>query len=118
MKKNVLIVDDDDSITISLKIMLEESYNPTAVSSGEEALEQLKHNHYDAVLLDYLMEGIDGLETLRQIRNTDRDIVVIMLSVIDNQDVIEQANRFGVNHYLCKPYKKDDILQSLNKNLA
>ncbi|MBN2007802.1 response regulator [candidate division KSB1 bacterium] len=118
MKKKILIVDDDMSITISLKYLLEELYHPATASSGEEALDKLKKNHYDAVLLDYKMDGMDGLETLRQIRMMKENIVVIMLSAIDNEEIINEAKKLNVNHYLTKPYKKDEILSTLRNNLA
>lgn len=117
MKRTILIVDDDASIRESLKWLLEEKYSTLAVSSGEEALDKFNQRHIDAVLLDIKMTGMDGLETLKKIREQYKYVVVIMLTVIEDVKTAVTAIKLGANDYLVKPYDKDELLMSLKKNI-
>ena len=117
MKRTVLIVDDNPSIRESLKLLLEEDYNTLCASDGEGALEKLKLIHVDAVLLDVKMKGIDGLETLKLIRERQEYLVVIMLTVMEDIKTAVIAMKLGANDYIRKPFNKDEILLSLKKNL-
>ncbi|MFX0136382.1 MAG: response regulator [Candidatus Hodarchaeota archaeon] len=117
MKPTVLIVDDDESIRVSLKLLLEEKYNVITVLNGEEALNKLNQIQVDAVLLDVKMNGIDGLETLEKIRKLHKDVVVIMLTVIEDIKIAVRAIKLGAKDYLLKPYEKNELLMSLKKNL-
>ena len=118
MKNKILIVDDDDSIRISLKLLLEKKYTPIAVKNGEEALKKITQTHFDAVLLDIKMgQGIDGLEALELIRKKYNKLIIIMLSAITDSKVINKAIKLGANDYLNKPYSKDEILSVLSNNL-
>ncbi|MFX0135733.1 MAG: response regulator [Candidatus Hodarchaeota archaeon] len=117
MKPTVLVVDDDESIRVSLKLLLEEKYNVITVLNGEEALNKLNQMHIDAVLLDVKMNGIDGLEILEKIRTQHKNIVVIMLTVIEDIKTAIRAIKLGAKDYLLKPYEKKELLLSLKKNL-
>ncbi len=117
MKRTVLIVDDDLSIRESLKLLLEESYNTVAVASGEEALGKLDQINVDALFLDVKMDGMDGLETLKRIRERHEYLVVIMLTVLEDIKTAISAIKLGANDYLRKPYEKDELLLTLEKNL-
>ena len=110
MKRTILIVDDDESIKVSLKLLLEEKYIPVTASSGEDALDILKRICVDAVLLDVKMKGMDGIETLRKIREQHRNLIVIMLTVTENKNTKSTAFHLGADDYLNKPYNKDELL--------
>ena len=116
MKKTILIVDDDESIRVSLALSLEDKYHVVSVSSGEEALDKLDETHIDIVFLDIFMEGMDGWATLKKIRKRYRCLIIIMFSVLNDKCILEKAFQFGANDYLCKPYKKDTLLKCLEKN--
>ena len=116
MKKTVLIVDDDESIRESLKVLLEHNYSPITVTSGEEALDKLNYVNIDAVLLDIKMGGIDGLETLLRIRERFKHVAVIMISVIDDANISGRAIKLGAKDYIYKPFAIDELLLSLRKN--
>ncbi|MBN2007801.1 sigma-54-dependent Fis family transcriptional regulator [candidate division KSB1 bacterium] len=117
MKPNILIVDDDESIRASLALLLDESYKTLEVSRGEDALEALNQTHIDAVLLDVKMNGLDGLETLKLIREHHEQPVVIMLTVLEDIKTAVTAIKLGANDYLRKPYNKDELLLTLERNL-
>jgi len=116
-KEKVLIVDDEASIRKYLQTLLEvEGYNVTAVSSGKEALEQIAGGERpDLVVLDVLMPEMDGVETLRQMMQTDPGLNVTMLSCSNEVSTVVEAIRLGANDYLTKPFEKSDLDAALLK---
>jgi DNA-binding NtrC family response regulator len=93
-----------------LQTLLEvESYNVETASSGEEALLKLKNGAPDVVLLDVLMPGMDGLQTLEQMRETYPMLKVIMLSCVSDTRKVVQAIRLGAQDYLTKPFQKNEL---------
>jgi two-component system response regulator AtoC len=107
----ILVVDDEPSMLRYLQTLLEvESYNVDTASSGEEALAKLKNGEPDVVLLDVLMPGgIDGLQTLEQMREGHPKLKVIMLSCVSDTRKVVQAIRLGAQDYLTKPFQKNDL---------
>jgi len=79
MKKRILVVDDEEGLRLLYKEELEDEGNEVVVAaSGEEALEKLEKNGVDLVLLDIKMPGMDGVEVLRRIKETHKDLPVIL----------------------------------------
>lgn len=108
----VLVVDDEPSMLRYLRTLLEvESYRVDTASSGEEALQHLQAGPPPAVvLLDVLMPGgIDGLQTLEQMREKYPQLKVIMLSCVSDTRKVVQAIRSGAQDYLTKPFQKADL---------
>jgi two-component system nitrogen regulation response regulator NtrX len=111
INSTILVVDDEESIRETLSGILEdESYETVEASSGEEAL--LKVNEYlpELVILDVWLPGMDGLETLKAIRNTERPPVVIMISGHGTIDMAVQATKLGAYDFLEKPLSLEKIL--------
>jgi two-component system, NtrC family, response regulator AtoC len=107
----ILVVDDEPSMLRYLQTLLEvESYNVDTAASGEVALEKLKQATPDVVLLDVLMPGgMDGLQTLEQMRERCPQLKVIMLSCVSDTRKVVQAIRLGAQDYLTKPFQKNDL---------
>jgi CheY-like chemotaxis protein len=105
VKATVLVVDDSPEIQRYLGTLLElASYRVETASSGYEALQRLRHGFApDLLLLDLQMPGIDGLETLRRLREFQPKLKVIMCSGLDDPDKIRQAVALGAHAYLLKP---------------
>lgn len=99
----VLIVDDEEIIRDFFKRTLTE-YRVLTAASGEEAIYIVKKERPDLVLLDIRMPGIDGIETLRQIKNIDKSIVVIMLSAHGTLKTNIEAARLGAYDSIAKPF--------------
>ena len=112
---HILIVDDEPSMRKYLQTSLElESYKVTAAASGEEALEKVRQGPPDVVLLDLVMPGCDGLETLKRIRKASPLSKVVMISCVRDTRKVAQAMRLGAQDYLSKPIQKeemDDVLR-------
>jgi len=110
-KATILIVDDEASILDSLTGILEdEGYEVITASSGEDALSQYSSANPDVILLDVWMPGIDGVETLKQLREKNENIPVIMISGHSNIDIAVQAIKMGAYDFLEKPLSLDKVL--------
>ena len=110
----VLIVDDNAEIAHGATLRLQAAgYSSLTASSGHEALRVAARELPDAILLDVLMPGMDGLETMRRLRRADstRAIPVVMLSASlrDRQAALDGGARF----FLTKPYAHDDLLAAV-----
>ena len=83
----------------------------TAVSSGEEAIEVVETQKPDLVLLDIKMDGIDGVETLRRIRQKNNDIKVIMVTgrKLEEGGAFEECQKLGISGYIHKPLELDEL---------
>jgi len=117
-KERVLVVDDEPSIRKYLQTLLEvDGYSVTAVASGPEALESVQQGdrpHF--IILDVLMQEMDGLETLRRLMQVDRTLSVIMLSCSNDVTTVVEAIRLGAQDYLTKPFEKPELDAALLKS--
>ncbi|MFB3094455.1 MAG: response regulator, partial [Candidatus Acidiferrales bacterium] len=101
---SILIVDDEASICTSLQAILrEEGWQADALPSGEECLKAANKNRYDLVLLDVWLQGIDGLEVLRQLKQQEDAPVVIMISGHGTIETAVKATKLGAFDFLEKP---------------
>ena len=110
-RRRILIVDDAEGIRTYLAHLLEaKGYDVDTAKDGRNALALLEGGAApDAVLLDIMMPGIDGIETLRRIRQFNLDLPVIMLSVIGRASSIVESMRLGAVDYLNKPFEEEDL---------
>lgn len=114
MARKVLIVDDESSIRASLSGALQdESYEVMTAGSGEEGLGYCINGNFDAVLLDVWMPGIDGLETLRRIKESDPDQIVIIMSGHGNVETAVKATKLGAYDFVEKPLSLERLLVTL-----
>ncbi len=101
----VLVVDDEPAIRRALRPPLEAlGFDVTEVSRGEKALQMLRTESFDCVLLDVNMPGIGGIETLRRIRVFAPRLPVIILTVRDGEDEKVRALEMGADDYVTKPF--------------
>src|SRR5712664_1930753 len=104
MSDSILIVDDERGIRETLSAVLrDEGFSPDAVASGEECLKAIACRVYGCVLLDVWLPGIDGLETLRQIRDSNCDAAVVIISGHGNIETAVRATKLGAFDFLEKP---------------
>src|SRR5882762_10508569 len=107
----ILLVDDEPAMLRYIRTLLEvDDYKVETASTGEEALLRVdKGLEPDLVLLDVLMPGIDGLETLEQLRQKRPGVKVVMLSCVNDTKKVVQAMRLGAQDYLTKPFQKAEL---------
>src|SRR5207245_8594752 len=108
---NILLVDDEPGMLRYIRTLLEvDDYKVATASTGEEALERVQKGlQPDLVLLDLLMPGIDGLQTLEQLRQIRPGTKVVMLSCVSDTRKVVQAIRLGAHDYLTKPFQKAEL---------
>jgi diguanylate cyclase (GGDEF)-like protein/PAS domain S-box-containing protein len=116
MNKKVLIIDDDPvNLALMQSIMESFTYSVFAFSSPRKAIEELKTNTYDLVILDKAMPELDGLALTREIRNIyNDDIVIVMMTGHDELRILDEALKTGVDDYLVKPISKNTFSYRLH----
>lgn len=109
--QSVLVVDDvEEQREIALSILNKLNYSVATVSSGEEAVDYLKNNSVDLLVLDMIMDpGMDGLETYKAILEVHPGQKAILASGFSETDMVKEAQRLGAGKYLKKPYTFEKI---------
>ena len=117
---SVLIVDDDELSRDYLATLLTElGFTARSAAGGEAALRELAAvPPPDVVMLDVLMPGIDGVETLRRYRATGGRTPVVMCSALDEADIVVRAMRAGATDFVTKPFREPQLLALLERHLG
>lgn len=123
MREKVILVVDDDEMNLQIsKMILEKKLACKVIvsNSGLKALEILRSQHINLVLLDVLMPDFDGLETLQEIRNDDKikNVPVMMLTASADRDTVKKTNALGIKDYIRKPFLPKDLIERVAKKLA
>ena len=109
-KISLLIVDDEESVRDSLyNWFLEDGYRVERAEHAKKALSMLESDHFDIILADVKMPGMDGLEMLRRIKSLKKDSVVIVMTAFATVDTAVQALKDGAYDYITKPFDPDDL---------
>ena len=110
-KAKILLVDDEPGMLRYIRTLLEvDDHAVQTASTGEEALELVQKGFQpNLVLLDLLMPGIDGLETLEGLRKLQPNLRVVMLSCVNDTKKVVQAIRLGATDYITKPFQKAEL---------
>jgi DNA-binding NtrC family response regulator len=116
VKIRVLLVDDQEQyVQLMTERLTMRDYDVTSSSSGEEALEKVKGYNFDVVILDMLMPGIDGIETLREIKRMKPLTEVIVLTGHAAVDTAIEGMKLGAFDYLEKPCETEDLASKIDK---
>lgn len=102
-KKKILIVDDEIDFLQLLKARLEvNNYNVVTAGNGKDALEKYKKEKPDALILDIMMPGIDGLNVLKTIRKEDQKLPIFIITAFSNEERFRVANQFNASGFIIK----------------
>lgn len=116
--KKVLIVDDQNGIRILLmEVFNSEGYTTMQAPNGKVALEIVRNEAPDLVLLDMKIPGMDGLEILKHIKEINPEIKVIMMTAYGELDMIKQATDLGALMHFTKPFDIDEMRLAVNNHL-
>ena len=114
----VLVIDDDPGVRDYLETLaLRLGYSVTAVGDGEEALATLDESKPDIITLDAVLPGMDGLETLRRLKQRIPDVPVVMLSGHGQARTIVEAMKLGASDFLRKPFEVEELELAFQKAL-
>lgn len=112
----ILIVDDDPIVTETLELVLgeETAWKIAAFNHPHDALRSLKQREYEVVVSDFVMPGMDGIEFLKQVRETQPTTCRILLTgYADKQNAIRAINEAGLYYYFEKPWENDLLVMVL-----
>lgn len=114
----ILLVEDEKSISDLIKINLEiEGYEVVAVGDGKKALETFKAERFDLVILDVMLPSMNGIEVCEQIRLTNHNIPILILSARSEADDRINGLKKGADDYLTKPFVLEELLLRIQKLL-
>ncbi|NGM85575.1 response regulator [Paenibacillus sp. 7124] len=117
-KKKVLIVDDQNGIRILLmEVFNSEGYTTFQAANGKAALDIVRSDCPDLVLLDMKIPGMDGLEILKHIKEINTEIKVIMMTAYGELDMIKEATKLGALMHFTKPFDIDEMRVAVNMHL-
>ena len=117
--KKILILDDEEGIRESLKLILEDFYDLILTSNNDQALQCLKNNKdIGLVLLDIKMPKVSGLDTLKVIKEQYPHIKVVMITGYKSVEIACESTYRGACDYIIKPFKSEDILAMAKKQMG
>jgi len=113
---SVLVAEDNESFRKVLReSLLREGYEVEEARDGREALEMLGRRHFDLMVSDVKMPGVDGLELLRSARQTDPDTVVILMTAYGTVDMAVEAMKAGALDFLSKPFPVEEFMLTVGR---
>lgn len=117
--KEILIVDDSGLARRSMRQMLQEAgYTVEEAKDGHEAIEKYYLRRPDLVLLDMVMEGLNGMEVLQKLKEMDPQAEVVIASADIQKATEAEARAAGAIGYVTKPYDRERVLETVSKVLA
>ena len=116
-KRSILVVDDESSVRESIRMILKPKYDVYTAENGNEALQCIQKDKIDIVTLDLTMPGLSGIEVLKQIKKSNADIEVIVVSAYGTPQNTQEAARLGANDFIIKPFNTPDLIDSICKSV-
>src|SRR4030065_2730724 len=112
---NILIVDYEIGPRESLRMILKPNYNVFTVENGYAAIQMIQQTEMDVITLDLKMPGMAGIDTLKEIRGIDPDVMVIIITGYGTLQSAIEGIRYGVFDYISKPFSVPEIMQIIDK---
>jgi len=122
--KKILIVDDEEIVSKSLlKLLKSQGYQPTIAKSGKEAIERVKEEDFDLLIVDVRMPGMDGIEMIKEIRkileeSKRKSIPEVVITGYADLDKYQEALDLEVKDYLYKPFDNNEFLKIVKRNIG
>ena len=113
----ILVIDDEMGPRESLRMLLKPNYKAHTADCVEAGIKLLKEKSPDTIVMDIRMPGVSGIEGLRQIREIDPHLSVIMLTGFGALDTAKEALRLGANDYISKPFDAHEMQQVIDRNV-
>src|SRR5216110_57114 len=113
----ILVIDDEMGPRESLRMLLKPNYQVHTADCVEAGIKLLKEKQPDTIVMDIRMPGVSGIEGLRQIREIDPNLSVIMLTGFGALETAKEALRLGANDYISKPFDAHEMQQVIDRNV-
>ena len=118
-RRKVLIVDDAGPVVVlCVNVLQALGYAVKGANRGEAALDILRKERFDLMVLDYKMPGMSGFEVFEQARTLHPDMAVVLVTGHGTPEIINEANRMGFQAILLKPFTSDELRGTVEKVLA
>jgi DNA-binding NtrC family response regulator len=118
-KKKILIVDDAGPVVVlCVNVLQALGYAVKGANRGETAVELLRKERFDLVVLDYKMPGMSGFDVFEEARALHPSMAVVLVTGHGTPEIIDEANRKGFNAILLKPFTSDELRGTVEKVLA
>jgi two-component system response regulator HydG len=117
-KKSILVVDDDIAHRTMLRILLEWEFEIVEADCGSKAIEKIRNEPFDLVLMDVCMPEISGVEALDRIKATNPEVPVVMMTAYSSAETANRAMEKGAYDYLTKPFDFDNLKLTIEKAMA
>jgi len=118
-RKSMLLVDDERLVLNSLsRELASDELEVTLAASGEEAIDMIKSGHFDIVVTDLMMQGLDGFQVLKAAKKREARTMVIILTGYGDMDSAVDALRLGADDFLQKPCDPDELLYRISNCLV
>jgi CheY-like chemotaxis protein len=115
----ILIVDDDHGMLDTLTdVLVASGYQATAAASGRAAIAKVEVDHFDLILMDIQMPGLNGVEVLRALRMLDPNVSIIMMTAYTRDELVAESERTTGHGVLSKPLDLDRVLPLVKRIVA
>ncbi|NIP26402.1 MAG: response regulator, partial [Phycisphaerae bacterium] len=115
--EKILIVDDEPYVLEVCRRVLEEKYHVKIVHSGVEAIQLAQDERFDLLLTDIKMPGLDGLETAKEVRKNNPDIVCVTMTGYSSMETAIKALRLGIDEFIIKPFNPEELILAVERAL-
>ena len=117
-KQHILICDDEPGIRGALRLILENSYSLDFAENGKQAVDYLRKNHADLLVMDIKMPQKNGMDALTEIKQIKPKQKILILTGYESYDVASEAIRLGASDYLTKPFEREQVWQKVGSILS
>jgi DNA-binding response OmpR family regulator len=118
VKKNILVVDDEHSLRIAICAQLkEQGYGVSSAEDGEVAIEMLRSQTFDLILLDLNMPNVDGFEVLRFAKKKHPKTKAVMMTGFADLNNALDSRGLGADHFIAKPFERKELLSVIHRLL-
>ena len=113
----ILVVDDDEGLRESFRLILDDDYELLEAPDGARALDVIRATHVDLVLLDVRLPGMDGVEVLERLKAIDEQTEVVLVTAVKTLRTAVAAMKLGEFDYITKPFEEDELLTVIRRAL-
>jgi DNA-binding NtrC family response regulator len=114
VERSILLIDDEEIILKSMNnILAQEGYKVTLADSGEKGLGLFEKGEYHLVITDLVMSGSDGINVIKQVKQTRPETMMLMITGCGETQRTVQAMSEGADDYILKPCKRDELIQKV-----
>ena len=116
--EKIIIVDDEaDVLDLCLRILETDGYRIDTASNGYEAIELAKKEHFDLLLTDIKLPGMNGLEIAQALKKSDPGIICVTMTGYSTMDMVIEALKLGVDEFITKPFSPQELSLVVSKVL-